>query len=86
MQGLGRQGFKNVMVVPIAFTSDHIETLFEIDIEYGHVAKESGITNFQRSESLNDDPLFIESLADIVNNHLRSGEVRSELYGNGLFS
>ncbi len=33
-----------VLAVPIAFTSDHIETLYEIDIEYAHAAKEAGIT------------------------------------------
>ena len=35
---------RNVMAVPIAFTSDHVETLYEIDIEYGEEAKEAGIT------------------------------------------
>ena len=38
--GLGKQGRRNVLLVPIAFTSDHIETLYELDIEYGHKAKE----------------------------------------------
>jgi len=37
--GLGRLGCKNVLLIPVAFTSDHIETLFELDIEYGHEAK-----------------------------------------------
>jgi len=39
MPGLGRLGHKNVLLIPVAFTSDHIETLFELDIEYGHEAK-----------------------------------------------
>ena len=38
-QGLGRQKHKNVLAVPIAFTSDHVETLFEIDIEYAEDAE-----------------------------------------------
>ena len=80
LEGLGRQGHKNVMIVPIAFTSDHVETLFEIDIEYAHVAKESGIENYHRSESLNDDPDFINSLANLVAGHLKSGEVCSPQY------
>jgi ferrochelatase len=64
---LFRVGKKNVILVPIAFTSDHIETLFELDLEYGHQAKEEwGIDNLTRSDSMNDHPLFIRALADIV--------------------
>ena len=40
IKGLGRKGHKNVLLVPIAFTSDHIETLHELDIEYSEVAHE----------------------------------------------
>jgi ferrochelatase len=40
LKGLARLGKKKVVLVPIAFTSDHIETLFELDLEYGHEAKE----------------------------------------------
>jgi ferrochelatase len=40
LEGLAKRGVKNVLLVPIAFTSDHIETLFELDLEYGHLAKE----------------------------------------------
>ena len=40
IQGYGKQGKKNLLLVPIAFVSDHIETLFELDLEYGKVAKE----------------------------------------------
>lgn len=53
-------------MVPIAFTSDHIETLFELDLEYGHQAKEWGIDNLTRSDSMNDHPIFIQALADVV--------------------
>lgn len=77
---LGKRGEKNVLVVPIAFTSDHVETLFEIDKEISHVAKESGVTNFVRSESLNDDPRFARALADIVSQHLNTNELHSEQY------
>lgn len=66
-------GVKKVVVVPIAFTSDHIETLSEIDVTYGALAKELGL-DMRRSESLNDDPVFIEALTDIVNDHIVSKE------------
>ncbi|XP_003385484.1 PREDICTED: ferrochelatase, mitochondrial-like [Amphimedon queenslandica] len=73
IKGLTKRGKKNMLLVPIAFTSDHIETLHELDIEYAEdLAKECGVENIRRVPSLNDNPLFIESLADIVFNHLKN--------------
>lgn len=63
---LAAQGVQNLLVVPISFVSEHIETLQEIDIEYRHVAEEAGIQNFQRVPALNTHPVFIESLAEMV--------------------
>ena len=60
------EGRKNLLMVPLSFVSDHIETLYEIDIEYAEVAKELGVERFVRSESLNSSPLFLECLADLV--------------------
>ena len=48
LENLGKKGEKNVLVVPIAFTTDHIETLHEIDVEFKEVAEQAGITNFRR--------------------------------------
>jgi ferrochelatase len=78
---LGAKGRKRILVVGIAFTSDHIETLSEIDIEYAHLADEVGIPEFRRAPAFNDDPVFQDALADIVLNHLRSGEVCSPQFG-----
>jgi protoporphyrin/coproporphyrin ferrochelatase len=78
---LGAKGQKNVLVVGIAFTSDHIETLSEIDIEYAHLARKVGIERFERAPAFNGDPEFQEVLADIVVEHLRSGEACSRQYG-----
>jgi ferrochelatase len=78
---LGANGRKRVLVVGIAFTSDHIETLSEIDIEYGHLAKSVGITEFKRAPAFNGEPLFQDALAEIVLDHLRSGEACSSQYG-----
>ncbi|KAI9019025.1 hypothetical protein DFJ74DRAFT_675692 [Hyaloraphidium curvatum] len=72
LEGLGKRGIKNVLLVPIAFTSDHIETLYELDLEYGELAHEVGITNLKRAESLNDDPVFVQAMGDIVAKHLAS--------------
>jgi ferrochelatase len=66
LRELAAGGCRNLLVVPLSFVSDHIETLHEIDIEYGHLARELGITDFRRMESLNSSPTFINCLADLV--------------------
>lgn len=63
---LAGHGCKNLLMVPLSFVSDHIETLYEIDIQYGEEAKVLGIENFHRSPSLNTAPVFIDCLADLV--------------------
>ena len=63
---LGAEGVKDLLVVPISFVSEHIETLQEIDIEYRELAEEAGIENFHRVPALNTHPVFIDSLATLV--------------------
>ncbi|XP_076820094.1 ferrochelatase, mitochondrial-like [Clavelina lepadiformis] len=76
IKGLSEKGFKNLLLVPIAFTSDHIETLYELDKEYiEELGKEAGVENIHRAESLNDSPIFIKAMADVVKSHLDSGTV-----------
>ncbi|MFB2976081.1 ferrochelatase [Microseira sp. BLCC-F43] len=72
---LGKDGVKDMVVVPISFVSEHIETLEEIDIEYREVAEESGIHNFRRVPALNTHPVFIDALADLVVDALNSPKV-----------
>ncbi|KAM9988057.1 hypothetical protein ACTFIZ_003430 [Dictyostelium cf. discoideum] len=80
IEQLAKKG-RNAIVIPIAFTSDHIETLSEIDIELQHLAKKSGMKLLVRSESLNDDPLIISAMADLVNTHLKSNKtIHSDQY------
>lgn len=66
LKQLGEKGVDNLLVVPISFVSEHIETLQEIDMEYREVAEEAGISNFQRVPALNIHPGFINSLANLV--------------------
>jgi ferrochelatase len=77
---LGARGQKHVLVVPIAFTSDHIETLSELDREYGDVAHEVGISHYKRAPALNDRPRFLDALAEIVCDHFESGAPHSTQY------
>jgi ferrochelatase len=72
LEALGEKGIKDLLVVPISFVSEHIETLQEIDIEYREVAEEAGISNFHRVPALNIHPGFIDSLAHLVIDSLDS--------------
>jgi ferrochelatase len=69
IEGLAKQGHTDVCLVPIAFTSDHIETLYELDIEVQEDAHKLGL-NMIRAESLNDSPIFVRAIADLVSGHL----------------
>ena len=75
LHGLGEQGVQDLVVVPISFVSEHIETLEEIDIEYREVATEAGITNFRRVPALDITPAFIAGLADLVQQSLEGPEI-----------
>lgn len=66
MKDLAARGKKELLMVPLSFVSDHIETLYEIDVQYAEEARELGIERFVRSESLNSSPLFLACLADLV--------------------
>jgi ferrochelatase len=66
LKQLAASGCTDLLVVPLSFVSDHIETLHEIDIEYAEEARKLGISTFRRIESLNDSPTFISCLAELV--------------------
>ena len=70
LNSLADQGVKNILCMPISFVSDHIETLYEIDMLYGDMMKKRGV-RLVRTPSINDAPPFIGALADMV---LRAGE------------
>ena len=70
---LARRGAGKLLVVPVAFVSDHIETLQEIDLLYRDVALAAGIEDFRRAPALNDRPAFIAALACLVRRHLDAG-------------
>lgn len=75
IKGLVKNGNKNILLVPIAFTSDHIETLHELDLEYAEeLAEEVGVENIRRSNAMNDNKIFVQALADLVRSHIKSGD------------
>jgi ferrochelatase len=65
------QGCKNILMVPIAFVSDHIETIYEIDMLYKGQAAELGM-RLESTRGLNDDPQFIKALRTLVLRDIRS--------------
>jgi protoporphyrin/coproporphyrin ferrochelatase len=66
IEELAAQGVKNMLVVPIAFVSDHLETLFEIGKEFRHLATKKGVRQFEVTEGLNDSDKFADALAQLV--------------------
>lgn len=65
IEELAGQGRRNLLVVPISFVSDHVETLYEIDMEYREMAQALGM-RFAVTRALNADPRFIEALRSLV--------------------
>lgn len=65
IEGAARKGHKGVVVVPVGFVSDHIETLYDIDIVFKGIAEGKGLI-FRRTPSLNAHPKLMKLLADLV--------------------
>ncbi len=78
LRQLSSERVREVCVVPVAFVSDHVETLGEIDHEARHEAHELGITQFEMSGGLNDSPKFIRALTELVLESLKQ-EVQSSI-------
>ena len=64
LEELAGEGVRSVLMIPIAFVTDHVETAYELDIEVRLEAEEFGIEHYEVTSGLNCHPLFIESLAE----------------------
>ncbi|HEX4601789.1 MAG TPA: ferrochelatase [Gemmatimonadales bacterium] len=65
MTELAARGEQAFLIVPIGFVSDHVEVLYDVDVKYRELAARLGV-RLERTQSLNDDPLLAEALADIA--------------------
>ena len=84
LKELAEKGRKAVLMVPIAFVSDHVETAFELDIEVREEAESFGIHHYEVMSGLNSHPLFIEALSEATIAQLLSpGQTSIELSGDG---
>jgi len=72
LRGLPGEGFDAAVVCPVGFVTDHLEVLFDLDIEARQVAERAGLV-FGRTASLNDDPEFLGILADVVRSAAERG-------------
>jgi len=73
---------RGIIVSPIAFVSEHVETLVELDVEYAHMAQALNVPFYLRAPALGVTPRFIDALADLVERALDApGKLQSELGG-----
>ena len=79
LEKLGQEGVKEVLVVPISFVTEHIETLHEINIEGREDAKKFGIERFRMMPAVGDSPSFIAALKDLVLTAAEVAEERNEV-------
>jgi ferrochelatase len=75
IRGLAEKRKKQLLVIPISFVSDHIETLFELDIEYRMIADEVGIENYMVMKGLNNSKTFVEALKELALQSLQTQKV-----------
>ena len=85
---LAKAGREALLIIPVAFVTDHIETAFELDVELRHEAEESGAVHFEVTSGLNCHPLFIEALAEatVAQLHLPSNVGTVSSSGDGAES
>lgn len=81
IEKLAGEGVKNMLAVPIAFASDHLETLFEVGIEFRHLAETKGVEQFEVTEGLNYSEKFIDALTELVFQKTEMLEVKSASAG-----
>ena len=63
---LGAKRKRQLLIVPVSFVSDHIETLFELDIEYRRIADKARIENYVVMQGLNDSKTFVDALKELA--------------------
>jgi ferrochelatase len=80
IKNLAAKGVKDMLVVPIAFVSDHSETLYELDILLRGVAEKAGVKTYVRMPSLNSSPRFINALAELVRKKMKKQEDELSLF------
>jgi len=79
VRSLAADGWEKLLVVPVGFVSDNVETLYDLDVELRGVVEANGM-EYRRSTPPNDSPHFIEALADVVVDYLARRPVEQQLH------
>jgi len=69
IRGLAVEAVRRLLVVPLGFVCDHVEVLYDLDIQARSVAESLGV-EFSRAQTVNDHPLFIRMMADVIRHHV----------------
>jgi ferrochelatase len=80
VRALSEEGWKKILVVPVGFVSDNVETLYDLDIVLRGQVEGLGL-EYRRSHAPNDSPLFIQALADVVVDYIAKRPVARALHG-----
>jgi ferrochelatase len=83
LEDLASRGVRDVVAVPVGFVSDHVEILFDVDIRARAVAERVGI-RLERPPALNDDPVFISALAEIVDAKARQATLQQTVANSAV--
>ena len=75
---LAAQGQRDVIVAPVQFLADHLETLYDVDVAGREQAEEAGFTSFTRVDAPNAAPDFIEALASVVRGELAAWQASNQ--------
>lgn len=76
LKALYGRGIRKVLIIPVAFVGDHIETIHEINIEYRHMAEKMGFTDYRMSKAIETHPGFIQALTDSIKSSLQISKQR----------
>lgn len=83
LKELAENGKEAVLMIPVAFVSDHVETAFELDIEIREEAEGFGIHHYEVASGLNSHPLFIEALGEVTASQLQLPGFTNGVSGDG---
>ncbi|MCB9748124.1 MAG: ferrochelatase [Candidatus Omnitrophica bacterium] len=86
LKALARRGIIKIIVIPVSFVGDHIETISEINVEYRELAHHLGIHDFRMSKAIECHPGFIQALADTVEKSLISNETLKKNFSKNKIS
>ena len=76
LRALAAQGVRDVISIPVGFVCDHVEILYDIDIQAQEVARELGM-RLERPPALNTDPLFIDALVDTIRREIENRKLET---------